>query len=227
MDISTKLTVLYPYLALAFGLLASVLSLGSWRKRVEEHRAAMLYFLSFFLLLLALPVLITALLGAQPWDFLRSVGLRAGNIRLGLLLTAAAAPLAAMSTLVSRRDPAMMRHYPFSKAACLGGRKRAAYEAAYLVLYYLPWEFVFRGLLFFPLVGVLGLLPALAVQTMLSTVYHLGHPDMEVLAALGMGFVFGLIAFHTQSVFYAAAIHGLTGVLTDAAICRRSRPTAP
>jgi membrane protease YdiL (CAAX protease family) len=61
---------------------------------------------------------------------------------------------------------------------------------------------------------------------MVSTVYHLGHPDTEVLAALGAGFVFGLVAYHTRSVFYAAAIHGLVGLLTDAALCRLSRRTS-
>ncbi|MBN2198357.1 MAG: CPBP family intramembrane metalloprotease [Candidatus Aminicenantes bacterium] len=226
MDALSRLTTLTPYLALAFGLLASVLSLRSWRKRVEEHRAALLYFLSFFVLLGILPVLIILFQGNRPLEFLGAAGLRAGNVRLGLLLVAVSSPFAALSTLVSRRDPAMIRHYPFSKAACSGAKKLAAYEAAYLVFYYLPWEFAFRGLLFFPLVGALGLVPALAVQTMLSTLYHLGHPDTEILAAVGSGFVFGLVAFHTQSIFYAAAIHGLCGVLTDTTLCRRHRPVA-
>jgi len=227
MDISPRLTILFPCLALAFGLLATVLSLKSWRKRVEEHRAALFYFLSFFILLGALPVLIILLQGGRPLEFLGAVGLRAGNVRLGLILVAVAVPFAALSTLVSRRDQAMLRHYPFSKAACRGAKKLAAYEAAYLILYYLPYEFAFRGLLFFPLVGALGLLPALAVQTMLSTLYHRGHPETEILGALGSGFVFGLVAFHTQSIFYAAAIHGLCGVLTDTTLCRRHRPAAP
>ncbi|OGD25712.1 MAG: hypothetical protein A2Y56_13810 [Candidatus Aminicenantes bacterium RBG_13_63_10] len=227
MDISPRLTVLYPYLALAFALLASTLSLRSWRRRAGEHKAALLYFLAFFLLLLALPVLIVLVQGGQPLEFLRGLGLRAGDVRLGLLLTAAAVLPAFLSTLVSRRDPAMQRQYPFSKSACLSARKLAAYEIAYVVLYYLPWEFAFRGLLFFPLIPDLGLVPALAVQTLLSTLYHIGHPDTEILAALGAGIVFGLVAYHTGSILYTAAIHGLVGVLTDTALCRRHRLTAP
>lgn len=226
MDISPRLAVLYPCLALSLGLLSSVLSLRSWRRRADEHRAALLYFLSFFILMLALPAAVVVLQGNRPLEFLRAAGVQAGNVRLGLLLTAAAVPLAALSALISRRDPAMRRQYPFSKAACGGAGKFAAYGTAYLFLYYLPWEFVFRGLLFFPLAGTLGLAPALAVQTMLSTVYHLGHPDTEVLAALGAGFAFGLVAYHTRSILYTAAIHGLVGLLTDAALCRLSRRTA-
>lgn len=223
MDISPRLTILYPYLALAFALLASLLSLRSWRRRVEEQQAALLYFLFFFLLLLALPVLIVFVQGGGALEFLRGVGLQPGNVRLGLLLTAAGIFPAWLSTFVSRRDPAMRRQYPFSKAACRGAGKTAAYETAYFILYYLPWEFAFRGLLFFPLVGAIGLVPALAVQTLASTLYHLGHPDTEVLGALGVGFIFGLVAYHTHSIFYSTAIHGMVGVLTDLALCRAHR----
>ena len=78
-------------------------------------------------------------------------------------------------------------------------------------------------LLFFPLLGTVGLLPALAVQTMLSTLYHIGHPDTEIAASLAAGFLFGLVAYHTRSILYTTAIHALFGIATDVASCLRRR----
>ena len=109
----------------------------------------------------------------------------------------------------------MKAQYPFSKEACAGLKKFVIYETCYLGLYYLPWEFLFRGLLFFPLIPAIGLLPAVAVQTTISTIYHFGHPDAEIFAALGGGIVFGLIAQATGSFLYTFIIHSLAGIATD------------
>ena len=57
------------------------------------------------------------------------------------------------------------------------------YETACSLLYHIAWEFLFRGVLFFPLVPLVGLVPALAVQTIASTLYHYGHTASEVFAA--------------------------------------------
>ncbi len=225
MDISARLTILYPCLAAAFGLLASVLSLKSLRTKRSDRGAVFLYFLSFFCLLFVLPVSLIILQEDRPLPVLRSLGLQAGDFKLGLILTAAAVPLVWASTLVSRRDPAMRLQYPFSPDACRNPRTFALYAVAYVLLYYLPWEFAFRGLLFFPLIGAVGLVPALAVQTMASTLYHLGHPHKEILAALIAGFLFGFIAHKTQSILFTTMIHGMVGVWTDAALCRLRRST--
>ena len=96
-----------------------------------------------------------------------------------------------------------------------------AFEGAYVLLYYTAWEFLYRGLLFFPLIPAVGLVPALSVQTIISTLHHCGHPRSEVFAASGAGFLFGLIAYYTGSFFYTIFLHALTGVATDFFIFRR------
>ena len=93
-----------------------------------------------------------------------------------MLLAAAGLPIALVVGFIGSRDPAMQIQYPLSKEACADPRRFVRFEIAYFVLYYVPWEFVFRGLLFFPLVPLIGLIPALAVQTIISTLYHFGHP---------------------------------------------------
>jgi membrane protease YdiL (CAAX protease family) len=111
--------------------------------------------------------------------------------------------------------------YPFAKAACASARTFAGYELASLFLYYLPWESVFRGVLFLPLVPAIGLIPALAIQTVVSTLLHFGHPNTEVFAAAGAGLLFGAIAYATGSFLYPLILHAATGIATDTFIFLR------
>jgi len=76
------------------------------------------------------------------------------------------------------------------------------------------------------LIPAVGLVPALSVQTIISTLHHFGHPPSEIFAALGAGFVFGLIAYYTGSFFYTIFLHALTGVATDFFIFRRDYRSA-
>jgi hypothetical protein len=140
----------------------------------------------------------------------------------------AAIPVALLAGSIGSRDPEMRAFYPFSKKACADVRMFVAYEARYFLLYYTGWEFVFRGILFFPLVETAGLVPALAFQTIASTLFHIGHPETEIFAALGAGFVFGLIAWWTGSILYPILIHAAVGISTDTFIFRslRKEPAA-
>jgi membrane protease YdiL (CAAX protease family) len=213
--------VLYLYLAAAFPLMMTVFHHRTLLKKRGDYRAFLLYFTAFFILFLAVPVLIILIAAPDPWAFLASVGLTAGRAGKGLMFAAAAVPVALLAAFVGSRDPAMKGQYPFSKEACSGPKKFILYETSYLFLYYLSWEFLFRGILFFPLVAAVGLIPALTVETMISTVYHFGHPDTEIFAALGAGFAFGLIAYATGSFLYTFVIHALVGIANDSFLYHR------
>lgn len=217
------LAVLFPWLALALTLLSTAFSRGRFLRRHDDYKSVLLYFASFFVLLFVFPVLLILLFSDRPAEFLKLVGLTPGHFGRGLLLTAAALPLAFLSARIGSADPKMRAFYPFAKSACAGRGRFALYESAYLVLYYLPWEFAYRGLLFFPILAATDLPTALAIQAALSTLYHLGHPETEIFAALGAGFAFGLVAYWTQSVFYSTLIHAFVGLSTDLLICRRAR----
>jgi membrane protease YdiL (CAAX protease family) len=138
-----------------------------------------------------------------------------------LIIAAGGAPLAVLAGFIGSRDARLRRFYPFSKSACRSARTFIVFEAAYLFLYYAAWEFYYRGILFFPLIPVLGLVPALALQTIVSTLHHLGHPPSELFASLAAGVVFGLIAYFTGSFLYTIFLHGLTGISTDTFIFLR------
>jgi membrane protease YdiL (CAAX protease family) len=181
----------------------------------------LLYFASFFVLFLAVPLGLVLSLSQEPALVLKSLGFAPGRTGRGILIAGCGAPLAVLAGYVGSRNAALRRFYPFSKKACRSDRTFLAYETAYLCLYYLPWEFLYRGLLFFPLVPSLGLVPALSFQTIVSTLHHLGHPVPEVFAALGAGFLFGGIAYVTNSIFYPVFLHALVGISTDFFVYRR------
>ena len=209
------LRLIYPELALAFTLLVTVLHFRGLRRTRDELAAVRLYFISFFGLVLAAPLLIAVLTGPGLRAALAGWGWTFGRTGLGLGLTAAGLPLAVLSGFIGSRDPEMQKMYPFAKGACAGVRTFVGYELSYVLFYYVPWESAFRGVLFLPLVPAIGLVPALAVQTAISTLLHIGHPEKEVFAAAGAGVVFGWIAWATGSFLYPLILHAATGVATD------------
>ena len=77
-------------------------------------------------------------------------------------------------------------------------------------------------MLFFPLAAALGFLPAMALNTALSTLHHIGHPKSEVFGALLAGIVFSCIALWTGSVLYPIVIHATVGVVNDTFIYVRT-----
>jgi membrane protease YdiL (CAAX protease family) len=210
--------VLWVYLAVAFALLFSLFHYRRLSRKWDDLRAFLGYFAAVFCLFLVIPILIIFILSPEPLLFLKGAGLSLGNWRRGLLIIIVGAPLAVLSGFVGSRDPELRRFYPFSKTACRSPGIFIAFEGAYLFLYYTAWEFLYRGILFFPLIPAIGLVPALALQTIISTLHHAGHPQSEILAALGAGFVFGLVAYFTGSIIYPIFLHALTGISTDAFI---------
>ena len=134
--------------------------------------------------------------------------------------------------------------YPYSRD--LIGRVREAgigplmaHLAAYVLLYYAPWEFFFRGFLLFPFalaaersfaagrgpasdggeaaVSRGTVLAALVLfQTIPSTLLHFGHPLAESAGAVAAGLVFGILAWKTRSIVPGLVLHASLGIGTDA-----------
>jgi hypothetical protein len=211
----SSLIILLPYLAVALTAMVTALHHRRLRARHGDQLGMWLYFTLFFLLLFALPVLILAIAEQDPSRMLIAIGLRAGNWRTGLLILGLALPLAALIGAFASRSPQMREHYPLSKAACASDGRFIAYELGYIALYYTAWEFLYRGLLFFPMVGSVGLLAAASISTALSVLHHIGHPDSETVGALLGGYLFCAVAFLTDSIVYPIAIHATLGVSND------------
>jgi membrane protease YdiL (CAAX protease family) len=85
----------------------------------------------------------------------------------------------------------------------------------FYLVYYLGWEFLFRGFMLFGLEGRCGAVLAILVQMIPSAIVHIGKPASESFAAIAAGLVFGYVAFRTRSILYPLLLHAIVGIGTD------------
>jgi len=225
-DISPHSWLLIIY-AIGFTLISSFFHHRSFlKKNADDFRAFILYFISFFVLLFAIPFDFILLAFPRPLAALKGMGFQLGNVELGMLIILAGIPITAVLALVSTKNPEIKKYYPFSKKACENPRKFVLYEIAYLIFYYVTWEFTFRGVFLFTLIQLIGenhtgIIAAIMIQAIIATVYHLGHPPVEIMGALLGSVIFGVIAYATHSILYTIFLHALIGILNDTIICYR------
>ena len=227
-DISLR-SWLFVIYAIGFTLITSFFHYRNLlKKRSDDFKAFIQYFLSFFVLLFAIPCVFILLSFPQPLETLRGLGLHFGDYKLGLLIVLIGIPITVFLVYISSKDPAIKEQYPFSKKACENTRKFVTYEVSYLIFYYLAWEFTFRGVFLFTLIELMGgsstgIIVAILIQTIVATVFHLGHPHIEILGAFFGSVIFGIIAYATQSILFTIFLHALIGILNDTFIYFRYR----
>lgn len=105
--------------------------------------------------------------------------------------------------------------YPFNSLAGLSWPCLLVHTALYFFLYYLSWEFMFRGFIQLGLTQTLGAAPAVMIQVVLSTMLHYGHPITETLGCIAGGILWGYLVFRTKSIWSGWAQHALLGIALD------------
>ncbi len=222
-----SMRILFPYITVALTGMITLFGHPALKKRYGDARGTWLYFSIFFVLLAAVPILLIVLLETDPLRVLTDLGVSTGNYRIGLVLVLVFVPISLLIGHIGSKTPELVAWYPFSKQACLRDRSFLLYELGYLLLYYTAWEFLYRGLLFVPLLAGLGYFPAMAVTTALSTLHHIGHPKSEIGGAVLGGVLFSAIALVTRSLLYAVLIHAMIGVVDDTFIYLRNYRKSP
>jgi membrane protease YdiL (CAAX protease family) len=148
-------------------------------------------------------------------------------------------PAAAAIGAIGAASPDLGSFYPYSRDLIGAvGREGLSpffgHYAAYFFLYYVPWEFLFRGFLLFPFAltaerafaassdgagaaeARAAVLAALVLfQTIPSTMLHFGHPVTELASAVAAGLVFGALAWKTRSIIPGLLLHASLGLGTD------------
>lgn len=216
------LSILFIYLPLAFTLMQTSFHYRKLLTKKKDYQAFIRYFMMFFLIFFFIPCLIIVFLSKDPAAFLFKIGFCLGDIKVGLLICLIAMPVALLISFIASKNQKIRKFYPFSKIACTQKHLFIYYELIYFIFYYFSWEFLFRGLLFFPIINLTNLIFALVIQTIISTLYHIGHPDSELYASLAAGFVFGMIAYITGSFLYTFFIHAVIGISTDTFLYRQN-----
>ena len=167
----------------------------------------------FFLLTGCLPLLYGRLGMRLSWS---EMGLGPGDWKTGLRLVALLLPLVVAPLIwLGAGMPDIRAEYPLFRRLFEEPELFLQYEIAYVLLYYIAWEFYFRGFLLFGLARALSVPAAILIQTISSCLIHLGKPEGETMGSIAVGVLFGLIAWRTRSIWYVLILHAAIGVLTD------------
>jgi membrane protease YdiL (CAAX protease family) len=170
-------------------------------------------FLSAFLLLGLIPFAIVR------WWFhedVRDYGLRLGDWRLGLKLTALLFPVICVVILLPAVwNPEIRHFYPMAPDLAGSASGFALLEIPRTLFFYIAWEFFFRGFLLFGLRPFIGDWMAICVQVVPSCLWHIGLPSGELFMAIAGGLLFGVMALRTRSIVWPMALHALIGIGLD------------
>jgi len=187
--------------------------LGLWD---DPRPAAAVYsFASCFLLLGVVPAAIIKLLFKERLaDYGVQLGDRVRTVRSFLIL----APLFLLGAYAASGGETIRQHYPINPTAGDSPTMFGLHCASYLV-FYVGWEFYFRGFMQSGLRATLGPANALFVQVLASSLLHIGKPTGEIYAAILGGILWGLLAYRTRSLLSGLAQHALLGIALDWFIC--------
>lgn len=182
-----------------------------------ELTAGLFTFASAFVYFGLIPALIVKFVFREP---LSTYGVRLGDLSFGWKAFAVVAPVMVLLSLLASRMPDFLAQYPMNRAAGDGPLSFADHAIAYL-FYYAGWEFGFRGFVQCGLRDELGDWNAILIQTLASSILHIGKPLGETVGAVLGGLVWGVIAFRSRSLLVPLLTHWVLGVSLDLFIvCR-------
>ena len=174
------------------------------------------------ILFLIIPMFVAHRLGIKNKD----LGLQWGNKKIGFILFTIGIAVLPLIGLEVWGDQAMLTEYPllhpFAEPTNFG---LPAFntglwilgKASYIILYYIPYEFFWRGFAQFPLrqYGKINNFWIILWTTCLTSLIHLAVPITELDAAIVAGILYGWVALRTNSIYYGLIHHACTGLTTD------------
>lgn len=192
---------------LAFAIVAGTLSWALARPGLVGAQTS--FFVSFACLGLATALVAPRLVRQR----VTALGLTIGDWKTGRWLLLAGLPVALLVGFLSAGSPALAAEYPLGPVTRDWG-SFLPHALGYLV-YYVGFEFFFRGYLLLGLQERLGARRANLLQSVLAVIIHAGKPISEVAAAFPGSLVFGWLTLRTRSIWYSVALHWLVGVSLD------------
>jgi len=170
-------------------------------------------FLTTLVLFFLFPLIIIKLVFKEK---LKNYGLTLGDKRYGLRFIIITIPLIVTPIIIlGSHMPQVRAEYPLSKLVQDNASVFLLYEFSYVLLYYVGWEFFFRGYMLFGLKEKFGDTYAILLQVIPSALLHFNKPESEFLGSIVLGIVLGYLALRTRSILYPLIIHSCIGVFTD------------
>jgi membrane protease YdiL (CAAX protease family) len=162
-------------------------------------------------LMLVVPLIATFALGMKPSE----LGLRLGDARYGLLATVIVTSILVVPLFFAADDPLIQDTYPWAGHWPGQSVKNLAMWIGMLLIYYVSFEYFFRGFMIKAIEPHWGLAAAIWAQAIASTLVHLGKPPAETITALPAGILFGIMAVRGRSILWPALLHLNVGLITD------------
>lgn len=176
-----------------------------------DFTAALYMFVCSLFLMGIVPALVVKFALHEP---LSSFGLARGDIPFSLKAAVILGPIMVLLTIPSSSMESFVNEYPYYKEASQSTGTFLGYSLTYL-MFYAGWEFFFRGYLQFGLRDRFGGWNAILVQTLASTLLHIGKPGAEIYGAIVGGIVWGVVAFRARSFLVILVLHWMMGVSLD------------
>ncbi|MFB0526930.1 MAG: lysostaphin resistance A-like protein [bacterium] len=170
-------------------------------------------FLATLVLFFFFPLIIVKLIFKEK---LKDYGLSLGDKKYGLRFIIMTIPFIVTPIIILAAHMGQVRaEYPLSKLVQDNASVFLLYEFSYVLLYYVGWEFFFRGYMLFGLREKFGDTYAILLQVIPSALLHFNKPEPEFLGSIVLGIVLGYLALRTRSILYPLIIHSYIGVSTD------------
>ena len=182
----------------------------------DPSASAAYYQMAMTLVLLGvLPACLMRLVFGQS---LASLGLGRGSITAGLVLLTLTLPFILWVSLANADDAVFRAMYPLNRGAGHSASTFVMHPAS-LGLFYLGWEFHFRGFLQRGLGASIGPSAAICLQVLASSLLHLDRPGAELWASIPAALLWGLQAKYTGAIWTGVVQHWLLGATLDYFIC--------
>jgi uncharacterized protein len=192
------------YFESRFGNYFSDSAFHSWGKWIYHHFSSLLMFAVF-------PALfIRNFLKEDVSDY----GIGAGDWRYGLKATLIALLILPLPLYIASHDPEHLKTYPLVKLDT-GSPAEVGLWALFYLPHYIGWEFFFRGYIGFGMKKHYGAFVAIMLQTLLTTLEHIGKPPGEIIGAIPAGIYLGLLTYRTGSIWWAVVFHWYLGVVNS------------
>jgi uncharacterized protein len=137
---------------------------------------------------------------------LRDFGLGAGDWRFGLRVSLMFYLVMLPVLWIASASPAFQAVYPHSHIVRGDWTLFLIYEAAF-ILYFIGWEFIWRGYMLFGLLPHTGATVAVLAQMIPFVILHYGKPVPETIGAIAAGIALGALSVRVRSFWYAVLIH--------------------
>jgi membrane protease YdiL (CAAX protease family) len=112
------------------------------------------------------------------------------------------------------RTPGNLKSYPQIRVE-IWSLQLIVLSAASWIAYLLAYEFLFRGFLLFSTMSLLGLWPAIVINTAIYSLVHLPKGFKETIGAIPLGILLCYLTVRTGSIWIAVATHIVMAVSNE------------